>query len=136
MPKRSNWHYSRFLIVPFDLHCFTLLVIALDVLGFILGETLREPIYFENPGWLVRIALGFLFLIIAICVVSQFFLWIGMMVWSAFWPGEWIVLRILFVLAQLITLTLGSTLIYIFIYRKQHERAQKVVTARAGVSAS
>jgi hypothetical protein len=35
----------------------------------------------------------------------------------------------------LVTLTIGSSLIYVFIYRKQHERAQKVMMARAGVTA-
>lgn len=136
MPRRSNWRYSRFLNRAFGICSWlTLLVVALDVLGFVLGQTIQEPIYFENPGWLARVAIGCLFLLVGICIASQFFLWIGMMVWSAVWPGEWILLRVSLVLAQLVTLTIGSTLIYIFIYRKQHERAQKLVMTRAGVTA-
>jgi len=136
MPNRPTWRYSKSLNRAFEVCSWlTPLVIALDVLGFLLGQTLQEPVYWENPSRIAWVGIGFLFLVIAICVVSQFFLWIGMIVWSAVWPGEWIVLRVLLVLSQLLTLTIGSTLIYIFIYRKQHERAQKLMAARTGVSA-
>ncbi len=136
MPNRSIWRYSRALNRAFEICSWlTLAVIGLDIFGFVLKETLPAPIHFENPGWLAWIAFWSFFLTSAVCIASQFFLWVGMIVWSAVWPGEWIVLRILLVLAQLLTLTIGSTMIYVFIYRKQHERAQKILVARTGVSA-
>lgn len=136
MAERSTWRYSIALNRAFEMCSWlSLLVIVLDVLGLVLGETNQGPLYIEKPGWPRWLGIGLFFLVVAICVVSQFFLWIGMMVWSAVWPGEWVVVRILLVLAQLVTLTIGSSLIYLFIYRKQHERAQKFIAARAGVSA-
>jgi hypothetical protein len=136
MPERSKWVYSKTQNRIFEIcSWFTLVMIGLDVLGFVLGETLQQRIYIEHPGWLTWIGFGSLLLLCGVCVISQFLLWIGMMVWSAVWPGEWFVIRILLVLAQLVTLTIGSSLIYVFIYRKQHERAQKVMMARAGVTA-
>jgi len=130
------WHYTITRNRIFEIcSWFTLVTIAVDVLGFVVGETLQEPIYFKHLGWLGGIAVAGIFLILAICVFSQIFLWLGMIAWSAVWPGEWIVLRGLLVAAQLLTLSFGSSLIYVFVYRKQHERAQQSMMARAGVSA-
>ncbi len=136
MPERSGWRYSKARNRAFEIcSWFTLVTIALGVLGIVMQEILQLPVYIEHPDWLVWVVFGFLFLVVAVCLVTQFFLWIGVMMWSAVWPREWIVIRIFLVLAQLVTLNYGSSLIYVFIYRKQHERAQRFMTARAGASA-
>jgi hypothetical protein len=135
MPERSGWLYSTARNRLFEIcSWFTLVHLALLVFGLVAGSVL-DPISIESRSWPVWVAVGFAFALVGICLVSQFILWISMVVWSAFWSEEWFVLRILMVLAQLLTFNFGSSLIYLFIYRPRHERIQRRVAAQAGVSA-
>jgi hypothetical protein len=112
----------------------TVVMLGLDVLGFVLSVGLDEPIMMKSPSWPVQAMLGGLFVLVGICLLSQFVIWIGMMTWTAFWYDEWFVIRILLVIAQLIFFSFGSALIYLFLYRPRHEKAQGQTALQAGVS--
>jgi len=134
MPERSKWQYSRARNRIFEICAwFTLVQAALLIFGFVVSSGF--PITFENPTWSIRVAFGLLLALIGICMISQFVLWPGMIVWSAAGSEEWVVLRIVLVVAQLVTLNFGSLLVYLFLYRPRHERVHRRVAAQAGVSA-
>jgi hypothetical protein len=137
MPQSSEWLYSPsrnrvFAVCSY----FTVAMLALFVCEatFSLFFSI-QPFSIENPAWPIRVAFWILFLILAACVLSQLYLWVGMIVWTAFWCGEWIVLRVLLLLAQLLTLSFGSAIVYVFLYRRQHISVQRRVAQGAGVSA-
>jgi membrane protein implicated in regulation of membrane protease activity len=98
------------------------------VLGFVLSSASMSD--YDEESELAR-PLGGLFVLVGICLLSQFVIWIGMMTWTAFWYDD---IRILLVIAQLIFFSFGSALIYLFLYRPRHEKAQGQTALQAGVS--
>ena len=137
MRERSEWNYSPMRNRLFEVCSYlTVATATLGLLGVIFSMVFPEQsLTIEHPQWFIWVGFGALFFVLAVCVLSQWFLWIGMMVWTVFWSGEWIVLRLLLVLAQLVTLSVGSALIYAFFYRRRHNRIQTRAPLRAEVLA-
>lgn len=137
MPQSTEWLYSPSRNRLFAICSYvTAAIVTLDVCAIVVGLfTSPHSVSIENPSWLIRIAVGVLFLGAAACILSQFTLWFGMMVWTALWWDEWLVLRVLLLLFQLITLGAGSALVYAVFYRKIHNSRQARMALRAGASA-
>lgn len=136
MRERSEWNYSPIRNRIFEVCGYlTVAILTLGFCGVIFNLVYPDlKLSISHPGWLIWLGFGMLFSVAATCVLSQWFLWIGMMIWTALWSGEWIVLRILLVLAQILSLSFGSALVYVFFYRRQHNRIQSRARLRAGVS--
>ncbi|MGC2640004.1 MAG: hypothetical protein WA294_22695 [Acidobacteriaceae bacterium] len=136
MRERSEWNYSPMRNRLFEVCSYlTIATLTLDICALLLGIALPDQTFsLQHPQWFIWVGFGALFPVIAVCVLSQWFLWIGMMVWTAFWSREWIVSRVLLVLAQLVTLSFGSALVYAIFYRRHHNRIQSRALLRAGVT--
>lgn len=94
----------------------TLVVLAIEIIGLYLYpmSEMRLP---ETHGVLALFVL--VLLSVAICLASQLWLWIGMLIFCMRYDRRPAVWRVLGVLFQICTLSFASCLIYFFAYRAQ-----------------
>jgi hypothetical protein len=117
MPGTDTWIYSRTADTLFAFSSW-IAVASLCVNIVLIAIGPFPEVRFDHTP-LNLIVFGIMFVLVGISLISQFYLFFGMLYFCAFRDRRGMILRVICVLIQLFFLTLGSALIYAIVFRPQ-----------------
>jgi hypothetical protein len=119
MPRTDTWIYSRTADKLFAFSSWIAVVSLCANIVLIAIDPITEVRFDHTP--LALTVFGIVFVLMGITVISQFYLFFGMLYFSAFRDCRGMTLRVICVMVQLLFVTLGSALIYAIVYRPQRK---------------